>query len=81
MPKEPIPIEDLTEKVLARMREHIEGKDVSEISIYEIEGGRSDQNWGVSIVRGGSDGPCAASRAAIFAMSELGKRYDLLADQ
>jgi hypothetical protein len=80
MSKELLTIEEMTNKVLAKIRECKEGKDVSEISIYEIEGDHSDQNWGVSIVKPGRDGPTAASRAAISAMHELGTRYGLLTD-
>jgi hypothetical protein len=80
MSKELLTIEELTNKVLAKIRECKGGKDVSEISIYEIEGDRSDQNWGVSIVQAGRDGASTASRAAISAMLELGIRYDLLTD-
>jgi hypothetical protein len=80
MSKQLLTIEELTNKVLAKIRECKGGEDVSEISIYEIEGDRSDKNWGVSIVKPGRDGPSAASRAAISAMHELGIRYDLLTD-
>jgi hypothetical protein len=80
MSKELLTIEELTDRVLGRIRECEDGKAVSEISIYEIEGDRSDRNWGVTIVGAGKDEPSAASRAAISAMVELGKRYDFLTD-
>jgi hypothetical protein len=81
MSKELLTIEELTDKVLGKIRECKEGNGVSEISIYEIEGGdRSDRNWGVTIVGAGRDELSAASRAAISAMVELGRRYDLLTD-
>jgi hypothetical protein len=80
MSKELLTIEELTDRVLGRIRECEDGKAVSEISIYEIEGDRSDQNWGVTIVGAGKDEPGAASRATISAMLELGRRYDLLTD-
>lgn len=80
MSKELLTIEELTDKVLGKIRECKEGDDVSEISIYEIEGDRSDRNWGVTIVGAGRGEPSAASRAAISAMLELGRRYDLLTD-
>ena len=80
MSKELLTIEELTDKVLGKIRERKEGEGVSEISIYEIEGDRSDRNWGVTIVGAGNDEPSAASRAAIAAMLELGRRYDLLTD-
>jgi hypothetical protein len=80
MSKELLTIEELTEKVLVKIRECKEGRGVSEISIYEIEGDRSDRNWGVTIVGAERDAPSAASRAAISAMLELGRRYDLLTD-
>jgi hypothetical protein len=80
MQKERLTIEDLTAKVLAEINQHKGGEDVSEISIYEIADARSDQNWGVSVVGVGRGGPSVASRAAIDAMHELGKRYDLLTD-
>lgn len=80
MSKELLTIEELTNKVLAKIREYKGCRDVSEISIYETESKRSDQNWGVSIVGAGKDGPSAASRAAISAMLVLGRRYDLLTD-
>jgi hypothetical protein len=79
MSKELLTIEAMTDKVLGKIREREDGKVVSEISIYEIEGDRSNQNWGVTIVRARKDDPSAASRAAIAAILELGRRYDLLA--
>jgi hypothetical protein len=80
MSKQLLTIEDLTDRVLAKIRENKEGNDVSEISIYEIAGDRSDRNWGVSVVEAGRGGIAAASRATVSAMAELGKRYDLLSD-
>jgi hypothetical protein len=80
MSKQLLTIEELTDRVLGRIRECEDGKAVSEISIYEIEGDRSDRNWGVTIVGAGKDEPGAASRATISAMLELGRRYDLLTD-
>ena len=80
MSKQLLTIDDLTRRVLARIRENKEGKDVSQISIYEIAGNCSDHNWGVTIVEAGRGGIAAASRAAVSAMAELGKRYDLLSD-
>jgi hypothetical protein len=80
MSKERLTIEELTDKVLGKIRECKEGNGVSEISIYEIEGDRSDRNWGVTIVGARRDELSAASRAAISAMLELGRRYDLLTD-
>jgi hypothetical protein len=80
MSKELLTIEELTEKVLVKIRECKEGRAVSEISIYEIEGDRCERNWGVTLVGAPRDEPSAASRAAISAMLELGQRYDLLTD-
>jgi hypothetical protein len=80
MSKELLTIEELTDKVLGKIRQCKEGEGVSEISIYEIESGCSDRNWGVTIVGLGKDEPSAASRAAISAVLELGRRYDLLTD-
>jgi hypothetical protein len=79
--KELLTIEELTNRVLAKIRECRGAKDVSEISIYEVESSRSDQNWGVTIVGAGRDGTSAASRAAISVLHELGPRYDLLTDR
>lgn len=81
MSKQLLTIDDLTSRVLAKIREDKGGRDVSEISIYEIAGDRSNQNWGVSIVVAGSGGMAAASRAAVSAMVELGERYDLSSDE
>jgi hypothetical protein len=81
MSKQLLTIDDLTSRVLAKIREDKGGRDVSEISIYEIAGDRSNQNWGVSIVEAGSGGMAEASRAAVSAMVELGKRYDLSSDE
>jgi hypothetical protein len=80
MSKELLTIEELTDKVLGKIRQCKEGEGVFEISIYEIESGCSDPNWGVTIVGSGKDEPSAASRAAISAVLELGRRYDLLTD-
>jgi hypothetical protein len=80
MSKERLTIEELTDKVLGKIRECKDGNGVSEISIYEIEGDRSDRNWGVTIVGAERDELSAASRAAISATVELGRRYDLLTD-
>jgi len=80
MSKELLTIEELTQKVLGKIRECKEGKGVSEISIYEVESARSERNWGVTLVGPGNNDPGAASRAAISAMLELGRRYDLLTD-
>jgi hypothetical protein len=77
MSKQLLTIDDLTSRVLAKIRENQEGKDVSQISIYEIAGNCSDHNWGITIVEAGRGGIAAASRAAVSAMAELGKRYDL----
>jgi hypothetical protein len=80
MSKELLTIEELTEKVLLKIRQYKEGRAVSEISIYEIESDRSERNWGVTLVDALNDEPSAASRAAISAMLELGRRYDLLTE-
>lgn len=80
MSKQLLTIDDLRSRVLAKIRENKEGKDVSQISIYEIAGDCSDQNWGVTIVEAGRGGIAAASRAAVSAMVELGGRYELLSD-
>lgn len=77
MSKQLIRIEELTSEVLAKIRECKEARDVAEISIYEIESDRLDQNWGVSIVAPGRSGMVAASRAAISVMLALGSRFDL----
>jgi hypothetical protein len=81
MSKQLLTIEELTDKVFDRIRECKEGKGVSEISIYEIEDDGSNRNWGVTIVGPGRDDPGPASRAAISAMLELGRRYDLRTDE
>ena len=81
MSKELVGIEELTRQVLAKIREYKEAKDVAEISIYEIENDRLDQNWGVSIVAAGRSGMAAASRAAISVMLALGRRFDLSVEE
>jgi hypothetical protein len=81
MSKQLLGIEQLTNEVLAGIRACEEGKDVAEISIYEIESDRLDRNWGVSVVAPGRSGMVAASRAAISVMLSLGRRFDLSVEE
>ena len=74
--RERLPLADLKQIALKKIREHRQCHDVEDISICRLASDGSSPNWAISCGVGGSD-KMAASRAALYVEQEMGRSYDL----
>jgi hypothetical protein len=72
-----LPLADLKQIALKKIREHRGCHDVEDISICPVEDCTSGQNWAISCGVGGSD-KAAASKAALYVEREMVRGYELL---
>jgi hypothetical protein len=75
--KERLPLRDLKQIALKKIREHRGCHDVEDISICHVVDNGSNSNWAISWGLGGSD-RTAASKAALYVEQEMAWSYELI---
>lgn len=74
-----LPLDELKQVALKKIREHRGCFDVEDLSVCQIEDSELDSNWAISCGVGGSD-RTAASKAALYVQEEMRRTYELLID-
>ena len=77
--KERLPLRDLKQIALKKIREHRGCHDVEDIAICPVTSDGSYPNWAISWGLGGSD-KTAASKAALYVEQEMGWNYELMVE-
>jgi hypothetical protein len=77
--KERLPLRDLKQIALKKIREHRGCHDVEDIAICPVTSDGSYPNWAISWGLGGSD-KTAASKAALYVEQEMGWNYELMTE-
>ena len=75
--KERLPLSDLKQIALNKIREHRGCHDVEDISICPVTSDGSNPNWAIDCGLGGSD-KTAASKAALYVEQEMAWNYELI---
>ena len=77
--KERLPLRDLKQIALKKIREHRGCHDVEDIAICPVTSDGSNPNWAISWGLGGSD-KTAASKAALYVEQEMAWNYELIVE-
>jgi hypothetical protein len=75
--KQSLPLSELTQVALKKIREHRLCHDVEDLSICPIMNGNAYCDWAISWGVGGSN-KIAASKAALYVQEEMRRSYELL---
>lgn len=75
--KQSLPLSELTQVALKKIREHRLCHDVEDLSICPIMNGNACCDWAISWGVGGSN-KIAASKAALYVQEEMRRSYELL---
>jgi hypothetical protein len=76
---EALPLIDLKQIALKKIREHRGCDDVEDLSLCPIRISNTEYDWAISCGVGGSD-KAAASKAALYVQEEMRMNYELLID-